>query len=540
MTDGDADRPGVAVADGSPSPSPSRGAHGDGEPLPFGGILWPSGDVAEPPADPPEFHDLHLHRIVASVLAGREAFGLAPLFRVRASDVDTVAFRHEVFRDLARAETRAVVDAFAVAMHEVRERLDRERRARYPYERASWRVAAARRYCAGTRSLHDGLVSTAPRSRGLRRLAAHVGRYVASEAFGTFAADAEALGEDLAAIRFRLRLEPGGLAVSAAADEPDFGAELLATFERFRQGPGRDYRFEFPVAPQLNHVEAAIVDRVALVHPELFARLWAFTERYATFIEPGLARFDREAQFYLAWLEHMARIEPLGVAFSLPDVALDGDRLAGTGLFDLALAESLLREQQPIVVNDVGIRPGERIIVVTGPNQGGKSTFARTLGQLHHLAALGLPVPGRDVRITLVDGIHTLFDRRESVEDLVSKLEMDLRRTRAILDVITRRSLVVMNETFSSTTVADQAFINDRVVAAIEARGAWCVIVTFLDELAARGPSTVSMVSEVEPDDTARRTYRIRRRPADGLAYALGVAQRHGLTYDQVRRRIAP
>ena len=89
-----------------------------------------------------------------------------------------------------------------------------------------------------------------------------------------------------------------------------------------------------------------------------------------------------------------------------------------------------------------------------------------------------------------------------------------------------------------STTVSDQAFINRRVLAAIDAVGALCVTVTFLDELAAGGAGTLSMVSTVDPANPARRTFRIVRRDADGLAYAMAVAQKHGLTYKQVRAEI--
>lgn len=505
----------------------------------FVGLLWPTGKAREPSADPPEFHDLHLDDIVAAVLSGRESYGLAPAYRARAGDLDTVAFRHEVFRDLERPEIRDAVDAFSAAMREVRGHIGRRRRAHYRYEHARWHLAAAERYARAVTALRDALLAASPTSRALVGVVDHLDRYAGSEAFRGLAADAGRITGDLTAIRFRLRLEAGKLSVSAPADEPDFGADLLAAFERFKQGVGREYHFEFTASPDLHHVEDAIVERVALVYPAVFAGLAAFVAAQAEFIEPGVARFDREAQFYLAWLEHTARIGRLGVSFSLPHVSVEGGELAGSGLFDLALAGAIAREHRHLVTNEVDLRPGERIIVVTGPNQGGKSTFARMLGQLHHLAALGVSVPGTGVRIDLVDGIHALFERQEVVEDLVSKLEEDLRRMRSILEVITPRSLVVMNETFSSTTVADQGFINERVVAQIEAHGSWCVIVTFLDELAGRGPSTVSMVSEVDPGDTARRTFRVRRRPADGLAYALAVAEKHGLTAAQIRRRLA-
>lgn len=160
-------------------------------------------------------------------------------------------------------------------------------------------------------------------------------------------------------------------------------------------------------------------------------------------------------------------------------------------------------------------------------------------GELHHLASLGLPVPARTARLFLPDHVLTHFEREEDVETLRGKLEDELFRMRRLLERASSESVVVLNESFGSTSLGDALLIGTEIMQRILDRDCLGVYVTFVDELASLGEQTVSMVSQVVPDDPAQRTFVIVRQPADGLAYAWAIAEKYALTYSQLQERIA-
>jgi DNA mismatch repair ATPase MutS len=148
-------------------------------------------------------------------------------------------------------------------------------------------------------------------------------------------------------------------------------------------------------------------------------------------------------------------------------------------------------------------------------------------------------VPGRKAALFIFDRLFTHFEREETVESLNGKLQDELLRIHRSLEAATSSSLFVLNEVFTSTTVLDALFLSRSIVEKIVELDALCVCVTFLDEIAEMGDTIVSLVGSVDPVDPSVRTFKIERRPADGLAYALSLAEKYGLTYKRLKERVS-
>ena len=509
----------------------------------FYSILFrrPSDWLGDDALSAPEFFsDLNCDQIVDAITAGRDEYNLKPFFHACLSRVEAIQYRHEVMQDLDRPPLYERVISFAGKMREVREHRIQVQKMYYQEQKQAWFLDGVDNYCEAIKSFAPELANLELQSRGFLAFRDYLGGYSRSARFGALLSQTKKLKAALATVEYCVLIKAGGFTVRKYEGEADYSAEVERTFDKFKQGAVKDYRVKFSASVEMNHIEAKILEFVAKLYPEIFSALADFYSKNEDFIDRTIAIFDREVQFYVAYMEYTALIKHAGLQFCYPHVSDVNKEVGGHNVFDVALAHKLLKEKVSVVCNDFYFKGRERILVVSGPNQGGKTTFARTFGQLHYLASIGCPVPGTQAQLFLFDRLFTHFEKEEKVENLRGKLEDDLLRIHDILGRATPRSIIILNEIFTSTTIQDETFLSEKVMEKIIELGLLCVWVTFVDELASFGPQVVSMVSTVVRENPALRTFKILRRPADGLACAMAIAQKYGLTYESIRKRIRP
>lgn len=508
---------------------------------PFESILFdeeapPAGPMAEPDC----FHDLGLDQIVEAVCAPWKDYALAEFFHLELPTEDAVRYRQEVMRDLERPEVMAAIRGFTERLRTMRQQLPMATKSYDVHERNHWHLGCVQLYGEAIEALQHEMAPLVLHSRGLARWRDYVEGYAQSPVFMRLMAQAVQLLNALSGIVYEMTIDGPEVAVRRYDGAPDYAAEVEQVFAKFRRTAVKSYLARMPVSVGLNHIEAQVLDAVAQLNPEIFGELAAFRAEHEEFMDERIRRFDREVHFYIGWLDFTASFRAAGLAFCYPEVSATSKAVMVKDGFDLALAHRLLADKCTVVCNGFSLQGADRIIVVTGPNQGGKTTFARMFGQLHWLASLGCTVPGAEARLFLFDRLFTHFEREEDIRNLRGKLHDDLVRMHRILAEATPSSLVVMNEIFSSTTLRDAVFLGREIFARLSRLDLLAVCVTFLDELASFDAKVVSLVAAIDPADPAARSFRLERRPADGLAHALAIAEKYRVTEKWLQKRIAP
>jgi hypothetical protein len=447
--------------------------------------------------------DLGLEIVFAAMGAGdqflRDASRHVVLARV--DDPAVIRWRQDALDDCARMPAMAR-DLYAVAF----DAIDRQRKV------WGWTSTFAE---SVVRRAVETLELLTVSMRKLRDVARAHRAEVQSEAFRRLFAAVEAELDDafLAEVEGHIRRLGLGSPVYVTASlgvgarSADFALTRGSGLPTWREKLGLPERgaYTFEIAPRDeagSHALGEIRNRGLALAADAIARS---SDHVVSFF----GQLRAELAFYLGCLNLASALGPAGAPLVRPE-ALDpgSDVLDAAGLYDLAMR---LASRSDVVGNDLACR-GTQLIVVTGANRGGKSTFLRSLGTAQVMMQAGMPVAARRFRADVRPGVLVHFRREEDASLEHGKLDEELGRMSTLVDRVEPGTLVLMNESFAATNEREGSEIGRGVIEGLLDAGATVALVTHMYDLArgflGNGREDARFLrAERLPD--GRRTFRI-------------------------------
>jgi DNA mismatch repair ATPase MutS len=450
---------------------------------------------------------------------------LADIFKEPLTDKDAIAFRQRVFEDLIDERAYTIVRGFVESIKEVSRLLSLEAEV-YEEFKYGLHIDAALTYVNALEATLNLVRGLNVKSEGIASFISYLEGLVQGKEFQALkglAYEAKAARDK---IKVRVSVDGNRVRVTGDGGE-DLSSRVEQLFSRFKGQQVRQIRFTGS-REQTTHVHAMILRGIYTIFKEEFNVMRRLRDEFPNILDEGVKNFAKEFEFYIKYIEYMRDIESKGYKFSIPQFTEDGS-IHVKGFYSMLLAR-----RGTAVTNDIHASGDRRVFIITGVNGGGKTTFAITFGQLAFLASIGVPVPAEEARVPLFSNIITAFPVEEDRLESLSRLEEDIVRAVNILKAADSRTLVIVNELFSTTT-SDEGFeLARRFVSEIASRGSYLIYVTFITKIATL-ENVISLVAQVQD---GRPTFKIVEGGPPSSYMAVQIAARHRLLYEDVRGHV--
>lgn len=419
-------------------------------------------------------------------------------------------------------------------------------------------------------------------SEGLKKLRDFINTLISSADFKNLQQELPELKEEFdkltcvtIGINLNARLEPEEAVFLSVEPQP---FQKKSFFSRLFNLDDKDDEF-YGVSPLQNiiskdkeykAVRQGLFRELNEIFTEVLTPIGKAISRYVNYREKFLLKMKKELYFYIGAGRTIKKLQKYGLKMCKPQTRTREARVANINdLTDLTLALGLIEEEEKrmerkgkdkseltidlssrIVPNDLEFNDQARIYILTGPNQGGKTTFTRAAGIAQVLFQAGIYIPGSKAEMSPADRVYTHFTEQEVPDTRDGRLGKEARRLSRLFQEASRNSLILLNESLSSTSPGESLYLLKNIVKGLRILGCRVIFTTHLHELAENIPSinqevkgdsrVKSLVAEVDRKNTgkqsftARRTFKIVPKPPEGKSYARDIAQKYGIGFEQI------
>ena len=478
------------------------------------------------------YQDLNLEQIIDR-LAAKCGSRVRKQFNYMPGSAEEEAYRRAVYNDVKKDAMYEALIRFTDRLALLEELKKKADKVQNTLQQAMWDIRMVDAYCGAYAQLAEDMAQADLESEGLQVFLKILQDILAKDEFKKGIEHTGSILKELRETHFLITYEKDRISI-ALGEVPGDGAyeEWASSVDGAEVG-----LLENPTAADIpvNELEVACLHILQEKKPALFKAIRRSEERLETYERPLLKRFEDEILYYLSYCMMQREMEAAGFAFTTPTTN-GKKRMEATGLYDLALALLALKDGRKIVANDFYYGEGERFFVLTGPNQGGKTTFARSLGQLVFLTKMGFDVPAQAANVPFLPGLLTHFSVEESVETGRGKLMEELVRLAPMMQDYRKGSYVVINELFTTAANYDAQIMGKRVLEHFVGLGCIGIYVTHLKELTDEQTGVVALQAML--DENGIQTFEIRRGVAPDTACAQNQVNKYHLTYEQLKERL--
>ena len=355
------------------------------------------GKIRESEEERPEFYDdLNLTQWIEEINGQLGIYDLREYFRQMPDGREQIRFRQEVLQEIDE-EMEIKLTEFVNRIRQAQENeayINSETGEQITDElsKAHWKLEVAVMYFTAVDELIAFLEERECRARGWQQFLEMCKEESGKPEVRAYHDAALSTSEELEKIRYSLRIEGDHVAILPSVVEDDYVKELCEKYPQMIKHPGKMGNL-LPGGKAGTPLEQRIFKYLQKKFSQQFKRLEEFGKQEARIYQPGIMQFHKEICVYLSILKFQHHMEYFHYDFCMPEFSDAAFEV--TGGYDLALALKNQKEGKETVANDYYYRGKERFFVITGPNQGGKTTFARAAGQLVYFSLMGFPVPAK-------------------------------------------------------------------------------------------------------------------------------------------------
>lgn len=475
-------------------------------------------------------YDLNLDQVIDKIskLWGQK---LGKLYEYFPPDLDSILYRRGIYSDIIANDLYPKLCRFVELYGLYEKAAYQSGHVTVAIQTKYWHILSIVNYCEAFEYLYEILNRADIKSEGLKLLHDYLRDYLGSEAYLDFSTAAKAIKNEVSNLKLVLKYNGDKITITEGEVTPDMEDALTSVFN----SSDRHMTNPFTTSDSLSALEIEIYLVLREIKTDLFTSIEKFYKKHEKFADPTLEKLNLELPFYLSFRKFELDMNKNGYTFSMPCTENDGTFYA-KGLYDLALACVNIYDNKPVIRNDFEYRDGESFFVLTGPNQGGKTTFARSLGQLVFFAKMGLHVPALEAVVPYFEDILTHFSVEESSESGRGKLMEELIRLAPMMEGNKSNSFVIINELFTTAANYDASIMGKQVLAHFIENQCTGIYVTHIKELSEGHDNIVSLRAML--DENNIQSFRILRAPASEDACAINQINKYRLNYTQLRERL--